>query len=309
MSPERVPGAELMPPLLRVNREDSKLTRALITTCPQCRKAIRLSLGRQFRCTRPNCGVIFTLQDVEPTLGRFGLSPEVEVWLTRPCPPTSGLVFWVPLITAALLAIGLAGDHKAVGGLIGLCVGGFSASWLHSYFEKQKQRRHRQSIEADPRYPQRLRYQQAAKDYSDFVASVRRKEDEELKAQERKEYETLRTTERWWRSLDGRRFEKEFALLCERQGYSVDRRGGPGDGGVDLVLRLRRRTIVVQCKAHQKYIPPGTVRDLYGTLVHNEADEAWLVSTHGFHKGSYEFARGKPIRLLTIREILKASRS
>lgn len=242
-------------------------------------------------------------------MGQFGLSPEVVGWLTRTCPPISRLVFWATLIASSFLAVGLAADHNAVGGLIGLCVGGLSASWLHEHLEKQKERRHRQSVEADPRYPQWLRYQRAAKDYSDFLASVRRKEDEELKARKRREYEALRTTERWWKSLDGRRFEKEFALLCERQGYAVDLRGGSRDGGVDLILRLRGRTIVVQCKAHQKYIPPGVVRDLYGTLVHNEADEAWLVSTHGFHKGSYEFARGKPIRLLTIRDVLKASHS
>jgi hypothetical protein len=59
--------------------------------------------------------------------------------------------------------------------------------------------------------------------------------------------------------------------------------------------------------AHRKYIPPGTVRELYGTLVHNGADEAWLVATYGSDSGAHQFAQGKPIRLLTISDILWAN--
>ena len=73
-----------------------------------------------------------------------------------------------------------------------------------------------------------------------------------------------------------------------------------------MLVRGTKR-IIVQCKAHKGYISPGVVRDLYGTMIHHQADEAWLVSTRGFFTGSRAFAEGKPIRLLTIEDILEGA--
>jgi hypothetical protein len=114
-----------------------------------------------------------------------------------------------------------------------------------------------------------------------------------------------RTQIDWWSSMDGRRFEQEIGSHFRRRGYQVRVTGKPADEGVDLELLKEGRRITVQCKAHRKPIGPSAVRDLYGTLVHREDDEGWLISLSGFTRGAKQFAEGKPIRLKEIREIVE----
>lgn len=78
-----------------------------------------------------------------------------------------------------------------------------------------------------------------------------------------------------------------------------------GDRGIDLLLKDNDKTIIIQCKAFKNYVSAGVVRELYGTLINEKADEAWLVVTSGFYRGAKEFAYDKPIRLLTIRDLIK----
>lgn len=115
-----------------------------------------------------------------------------------------------------------------------------------------------------------------------------------------------RKQEIWWQSLDGRSFERELGKRFEQAGYVVRHTGGAGDEGVDLVLEKEGKTVIVQCKAHQAVIGPATVRDLYGAMTHRRDQEAWLISTHGFSEGARAFADGKPIRLISIGEILRS---
>jgi hypothetical protein len=118
----------------------------------------------------------------------------------------------------------------------------------------------------------------------------------------------VRMQDLWWQTLNGRRFEIELAMFLERLGYDVQCTGRAGDGGIDLVLSQDGRQTIVQCKAHKNPIGPGPVRDLYGTMIHGNVKEAWLVTTTGFSRAAQEFAKGKRIRLLRVRELLKADR-
>lgn len=113
------------------------------------------------------------------------------------------------------------------------------------------------------------------------------------------------SSENWWHTLSGAEFERAFVLLLMRRGYMLKHTGGPGDAGVDVVLQTKKGTVLVQCKAHGEKIGPAAVRDLYGTLVHRKAEEAWLVSLQGFSEAAYEFAADKPIKLLTISTFVK----
>jgi hypothetical protein len=114
-----------------------------------------------------------------------------------------------------------------------------------------------------------------------------------------------RTQVKWWCSLPPRKFEEELAMLLRRRGFDVNWTGRVGDGGVDIRLDDRGKVILIQCKAHQKPVGPATVRDVFGTMGHFRADETWVVSLAGFTKGAQKFCAGKPIRLLTIAEILR----
>ena len=153
---------------------------------------------------------------------------------------------------------------------------------------------------AEPDYLAFMRYEEACRQHEE--ASRRRAEAEEKRklAAER----ALRTKVEWWCSLDGRAFEQELVKVLQARGHEAWRTGGPGDAGVDLELRQGERRIVVQCKAVSGVVGPGAVRDLYGALLHHNADEAWLVTTRGFSGGATEFAQGKPIRLLTIADLI-----
>lgn len=118
----------------------------------------------------------------------------------------------------------------------------------------------------------------------------------------------LRLQEFWWQTLDGRRFEIELAIVFEGLGYDVRHTGRAGDGGIDLVISRDGPETIVQCKAHKRPIGPGPVRDLYGAMIAGKVQEAWLVTTNGFSRTARDFAKGKRIRLLKVREILKADR-
>ncbi len=102
----------------------------------------------------------------------------------------------------------------------------------------------------------------------------------------------LRTQEAFWNSLDGRRFEVEVTNLLTRAGYKPTISPAGGDGGVDIILNDRT---IVQCKAHRTPASPSVVRDLYGTLTHQKAPRAILISLNGVTDGVRKFIVGKPI--------------
>ena len=122
----------------------------------------------------------------------------------------------------------------------------------------------------------------------------------------RKASNELRKQQEWWRGIDGRGFELGVAKVLIEKGYSVKLTGSSwGDEGVDLVLLKDNKKIIIQCKAHTNYVSAGFVRELYGTMMHQQANEAWLVVTSGFYTGAKTFAFGKPIKLLTAWDLMK----
>jgi HJR/Mrr/RecB family endonuclease len=101
---------------------------------------------------------------------------------------------------------------------------------------------------------------------------------------------------RLWRSIRERRrrrtlaglraltpgdFEAEVARWLRRDGWSVEPRGGTGDGGIDLLARHREVTLAVQCKryAEATAVTSAQIRDLYGAALAVEATAAALVTT------------------------------
>ena len=122
----------------------------------------------------------------------------------------------------------------------------------------------------------------------------------------RKASDELRKQQEWWRGIDGRGFELGVAKVLTEKGYSVKLTGSSwGDEGVDLVLMKDGKKIIIQCKAHKNFMSAGVVRELYGTLMHQKADEAWLIITSGYYSGAREFAAGKPLKLLTAWDLMK----
>jgi restriction system protein len=123
----------------------------------------------------------------------------------------------------------------------------------------------------------------------------------------------------WWRhnkteekavvvrqiSLDGlyrlnpKDFEKYIGELFQQKGYKVMHRGRSGDHGVDLeLIGLDGRRAIVQCKRYQNTVGEETVRELFGTLIHERAMRAFLVTTAEISEAAELWARDKPITLI-----------
>jgi restriction system protein len=102
------------------------------------------------------------------------------------------------------------------------------------------------------------------------------------------------------RALHWQEFEQLVGEAFRRQGYRVAERGGAApDGGVDLVLFKEGKKAVVQCKRWKtKQVGVALVRELYGTMTAEHADEAIFASSGEYTADAQAFANGKPIRLI-----------
>jgi hypothetical protein len=114
-----------------------------------------------------------------------------------------------------------------------------------------------------------------------------------------------RRREEYWESLRGVEFEVSLARLYSDLGYAVEITKGSGDEGVDLFLRKDEKVIVVQCKGHGNPIGVGAIRDLYGAMIHFEADSAILACPTGFTTGVEKFAKDKPIQLISATDLVE----
>jgi len=152
------------------------------------------------------------------------------------------------------------------------------------------------------------------KRYEEELVLHRLSEEEDQKARkeaERKrrdaESERRRKHHEFWMSLSGTEFERELASLYRSQDYIVQFTPTSGDQGVDLIMSKNNRTTVVQCKSHKYPVGPAVARELFGSMIHFEADDAILACTGGFTPGVREFVEGKPIELISASELATIS--
>lgn len=141
-----------------------------------------------------------------------------------------------------------------------------------------------------------------------FIKDSKRVEQFEKACVEYKDW-LYRTQENWWKSLNGFNFERQVGELYQKLGYNVKFTPLVADEGIDLVILKNGIKTIVQCKNTSKPVSPSVLRDLYGTLIANQANDAILVSSSGCTKGSLKFMRDKPIRLITIRDIIDMQKS
>ncbi len=99
-------------------------------------------------------------------------------------------------------------------------------------------------------------------------------------------------------------FEKEFAQF----GGEVKVTQASRDGGVDAVAfdpnPIRGGKIVIQAKRYTNTVGVAAVRDLFGTVMNEGATKGILVTTADYGPDAYEFAKGKPLTLLSGSNLL-----
>ncbi|MCZ4119449.1 restriction endonuclease [Streptomyces sp. H39-S7] len=112
--------------------------------------------------------------------------------------------------------------------------------------------------------------------------------------------------------MDPVEFESLVAELFRARGMQAVMTQRSNDGGVDVEALdpdpISGGTIIVQVKRYRHTVPPTAVRDLFGTVQGAGANKGVLVTTSGFGPGSYTFANGKPLTLISGTELVELLR-
>ena len=97
-------------------------------------------------------------------------------------------------------------------------------------------------------------------------------------------------------------FEGLITNLFGAMGLDTRQTRPSRDGGVDCVAFDPRPIfggkVVIQAKRYKNTVGVSAVRDLFGTVQNEGASKGILVTTSGYGKAAFEFARGKPLELL-----------
>jgi restriction system protein len=99
-------------------------------------------------------------------------------------------------------------------------------------------------------------------------------------------------------ALEPSEFEAWTGMLFQLLGYQVENTQDVADHGIDLIVSgPETRYGLVQCKRYRGTVGEPTIRDLFGVLIHENGDRAWLVTTGGISRQARDWANGKPIDL------------
>jgi restriction system protein len=104
-------------------------------------------------------------------------------------------------------------------------------------------------------------------------------------------------------------FEALIATLFRAYDHRAEVAGGSGDHGVDVVvISDQGEKWIVQCKRYSGSVGEPVVRDLYGTMLHEEAQQAYLITTGSFTRQAADWVTGKPIVLYDGEGLVKLIR-
>lgn len=104
-------------------------------------------------------------------------------------------------------------------------------------------------------------------------------------------------------------FEELIAVLFRAYGYQAKVSGGNSDHGVDVIVHpSENEKWIVQCKRYSGSVGEPLVRDLFGTMLHEEAARAYLMTTGSFTRQAGDWALGKPIVLYDGEALVKLIR-
>jgi restriction system protein len=95
-------------------------------------------------------------------------------------------------------------------------------------------------------------------------------------------------------------FERLVSEYYRRNGFQVKRQGGNGpDGGIDLVLRKKSETHLVQCKQWRAYkVGVQPVREFYGVMSSRGVAGGYFVTSGEFTDEAKRFVQGLNLELI-----------
>lgn len=110
-------------------------------------------------------------------------------------------------------------------------------------------------------------------------------------------------------ALDPADFELWIGMMFQLNGYRVRNTQFSGDHGVDIeVSKPPVNTGLVQCKRYRGTVGERVVRELYGTMIHERGDRAWLATTGAISRQARDWATGKPIELWDGQKLVELAR-
>jgi restriction system protein len=167
----------------------------------------------------------------------------------------------------------------------------------------------RGAVEDLGRCPQCLALQQRAEELKQQFADRQRRLEEEQRRRENQtritEWKEQLRTPQYLKSMDPRLFEELCGLLFEKLGYSADVTRYVADGGVDAFLRKDGNLTLLQCKRVQGSVGQPVLRDLFGSMRHNEAMDGIVVTTGSVSASARQWVSGKPIRIIELAELVE----
>jgi restriction system protein len=99
-------------------------------------------------------------------------------------------------------------------------------------------------------------------------------------------------------ALEPAEFETWVGMLFTLAGYQVRNTQYVADHGIDLEVSGNGVSHgLVQCKRYRGTVGEPTVRDLFGTIMHEQAEHGWLATTGAISRSAREWATGKPLDL------------
>ena len=109
------------------------------------------------------------------------------------------------------------------------------------------------------------------------------------------------------RDMSWQDFELLVGEAFRRKGFEVKENGGGGaDGGIDLVLTKNGKKSIVQCKRWKTFsISVPLIRELYGVMTSERANDCIFVSSGNYTAEARLFAEDKPIWLIDGSELLE----
>ena len=86
--------------------------------------------------------------------------------------------------------------------------------------------------------------------------------------------------------------------LFENWGWIAEETKRTGDGGVDIYLRMVDKTAIAQCKRFKGTVGAPIIRDFFGTLAHEKANNGYIITTGSFSAEALAWGTGKNIEFI-----------
>lgn len=130
----------------------------------------------------------------------------------------------------------------------------------------------------------------------------------------------FRLHNRWLRLSDTRKIEDLLALspedfesliagIFKAYGHQAQVTGGSSDHGVDILVQTDEgEKWIVQCKRYSGSVGEPVLRDLFGTMTHEEAQKAYLITTGTFTTQALKWVEDKPLILYDGEALVKLIR-